>query len=141
MLALIIGAVRTRTAQALTVLILTAIAAAAAAAGPWYGLAAASRAAAADAASAPAAQRTLSVRRLADTDGEPRTSLGSFAAGVRDLLPVADSTPTLGMTAAMTIHRGGSDPTLAVAYREGFCRHVHLDGACPARRTDAAVSQ
>ena len=43
MLALVLGAVRARTAQALTVLILTALIAAVAAAGPWYAIAASSR--------------------------------------------------------------------------------------------------
>jgi putative ABC transport system permease protein len=141
MLALILGAVRTRTAQALTVLILTALAAAAAAAGPWYGLAAGSRAAAADVASAPAGERTLSVRKLFNTNGDPRTALKLFADSVRGVLPIADGTPALGITAAMSTRRGLSDPPINVSYRDGFCQHVHLDGACPAAPADVAISR
>jgi putative ABC transport system permease protein len=55
---LIIGAVRARTAQVLTVFVLTALAAAIAAAGPWFGFASMSSAAAADVVAAPAEQRT-----------------------------------------------------------------------------------
>ena len=82
MLALILGAVRTRTAQAVTVLVLTALAAAVAFAGPWYGIAASARAAAADVAAAPAAQRILSIRQIVTIDGDPRAALDTFAAAV-----------------------------------------------------------
>jgi putative ABC transport system permease protein len=141
MLALILGAVRTRTAQVLTVLILSALAAAAAAAGPWYGLSAASRAADADVATAPADQRVLSVRQIAHTNGQPQQSLDSFAGTVRSLLPIGDGAPTLGLTQAMTVKRGAADADISVAYRDGFCTHVHLDGACPSRPGEAAISR
>jgi putative ABC transport system permease protein len=141
MLALVLGAVRTRTAQVLTVLILTAIAAAAAAAGPWYGLAAASRAAAADVEAAPAGQRVLSVRQLTTTDGDPQGSLTGFAGAVQNLLPVRADDPVLGMSQDMTVAQGTAAIDVSVAYRDDFCAHVRLAGTCPAAAGEVAVSQ
>src|SRR5215204_5110782 len=103
MFALVLGAVRARTAQVWTVLMLSALATAAAVAGPWFASAASSRAAAADVAAAPAAQRTLSVRQLVNTTGQPRATLDSFADAVRDILTIRDGEPVLGMRQAMTV--------------------------------------
>lgn len=140
MFALVLGAVRARTAQVLTVLVLTVLATAAAAAGPWFALAAASRAAAADVAAAPAAQRMLSVRQLVQTNGQPRASLNSFAGAAGALLTVRDGTPVLGMRQTMFVSRLGTDQGIAVSYRDGFCAHVKLAGRCPSAVGDAAVS-
>lgn len=139
MFALVWGAVRTRTAQVLTVGLLTALAAAVAAAGPWYGYASASRAAAVDVATAPSEQRTLSVRKIADTDGDPRGTLDQFGDTVRGLLPLPAADPVNGLQLQMTVNRGGNTPAMPVAYRDGFCDHVKLDGACPANRFEAAI--
>jgi putative ABC transport system permease protein len=141
MLALVLGAVRTRTAQVLTVLILTAIAAAAAAAGPWYGLAAASRAAAADVEAAPAGQRVLSIRQLVTTDGDPQGSLTAFARTVSGILPIPAGDPVLGMSQDMTVTRGAASKDVSIDYREEFCTHVRLDGKCPATAGEVAISQ
>ncbi len=141
MFALIIGAVRTRTAQAVTVLVLTALAAAVAAAGPWYGVAASARAAAADVAAAPAGQRTVSVRKIVVTGGDPRAALDSFAAAVRAELPVRDADPTLGLTQAMTVLVDGAGLTMGVDYRDDLCGHVRLTGACPAAAAEAAMTR
>jgi hypothetical protein len=141
MLALVLGAVRTRTAQVTTILVLTAVAAAAAAAGPWYGIAAAARAAAADVAAAPAAQRVLSVRRLATTNGDPAGALTAFERAVRDILPIRGGAPVLGMKQDMTVPLGAGTEDVAVAYRAGFCAHVRLAGACPSAAGDVALSE
>ena len=140
MFALVLGAVRARTAQVWTVLMLTALATAVAVAGPWFALAAASRAAAADVAAAPATQKTLSVRQLTDTTGEPRATLDSFANAVRGILTVGDGAPVLGIRQAMTTLRSSTDVEIILGYRDGFCDHVKLTGACPAARGDAALS-
>ena len=141
MIALVFGAVRARTAQALTVLILTALIAAVAVAGPWYALAAGSRAADGDVAAAPAAQRTLSIRKVASTSGVPGPALDAFAGAVRGILPIPDPNPVLGMTVALAVEGGDTDPAMSVSYRAGFCEHVRLTGTCPAGSYEAAVSQ
>ena len=140
MFALVLGAVRARTAQVWTVLMLTALASAAAVAGPWFASAEASRAAAADVAAAPASQRTLSVRQLVDTTGQPRASLDSFASAVSGILTIGDGEPVLGMRQSMMVSRAGLEQEIAVGYREGFCDHVKLSGACPAAAGEAALS-
>nr|WP_296070125.1 FtsX-like permease family protein [uncultured Actinoplanes sp.] len=141
MFALIWGAVRTRRAQVLTVLILTALAAAVAAAGPWFAYASLTRAAAADVAAAPAEQRTLSVREQADSSGDPASLLGQFATKVRGLLPLPAASPISGLVVPLTVPRGNAEPAMGVAYREGFCGHARLQGACPAKPFEAAISQ
>lgn len=141
MFALIIGAVRTRTAQAVTVLVLTALAAAVAAAGPWYGIAASARAAAADVTAAPAGQRTVSVRQIVSTNGDPRAALDSFAVAVRALLPIRDVKPTLGLTQAMSVPVGGVGQVMAVDYRDELCGHVRLTGDCPAAAGQVAMTR
>jgi hypothetical protein len=124
----------------LTLLVLTALAAAMAAAGPWYGLAAGRRAAAADVAAAPASQRTLSVRQQVATDGDPRAALDTFAATVRAVLPIPDTTPTLGATQAMSVSRNGENTSMPMAFRDGLCGQVRLDGICPAAAGEVAIS-
>jgi putative ABC transport system permease protein len=141
MVALVLGAVRARTAQALTVLILTALIAAVAAAGPWYAIAASSRAADGDVATAPAGQRTLSVRQSAATDGDPQVALDAFRTTVAGLLPIPDLAPALGMTVALTTGRGEGSPTMSVSYRDDLCSHVRLTGPCPAAPGEVAISQ
>ena len=141
MIALVVSAVRARTAQAATVLVLTALAVAVAAAAPWYGMAAATRAAAADVAAAPPAQRTLSVRKIIVLDRNPQDALDTFAGAVRGLLAVPAQRPVLGMIQAMDVSRAGASRAITVAYRDDFCDHVRLTGDCPAAAGDAALSQ
>jgi putative ABC transport system permease protein len=144
MLRVILEAVRTRTAQVLTVLILAALAAAAAAAGPWYGLAVASRAAAAQVDTAPAVQRVVSASRESATNGDPRGALTAFAGTVDALLPKTGATPMLGIAEQMIYTErghGGASSGLAVVYRDGFCAHVRLTGTCPAAAGEVAISQ
>ncbi|AGZ44760.1 FtsX-like permease family protein [Actinoplanes friuliensis] len=142
MLALVLGAVRARLAQALTLLVLTGLIAAVAAAGPWYALAAGSRAADGDVASAPASQRTLSVRKIASTNGLPEPAVETFAGAVRGLLPLTGLQPVLGMTVGLAVDRGDARPSMSVSYRENFCDHVRLTGgSCPAAAYEGAISQ
>jgi putative ABC transport system permease protein len=141
MFALVVGAVRTRTAQVVTVLVLTALAAGVAAAGPWFAYAGVTRAAAADVAAAPAGQRTLSVRQIADTGGDPRGALDQFGRTVRGQLPLPVSPAVTGAVVALTVNRGAETPAMSVAYRDDFCGHVLLDGPCPKGPRDVAISQ
>ncbi|MET8148767.1 ABC transporter permease [Actinoplanes sp. NPDC049668] len=137
MLALVWGAVRARRAQVLTVLFLTALASAVASAGPWFAAAGSVRAAAADVASAPAAERTLSVRRITETGGDPGGTLDRFAADVRGMIPLPASDPVGGLVVPLYVT---DDASMAVAYRQGMCDHLRLDGACPAAPFEAAIS-
>ncbi|UQU66906.1 ABC transporter permease [Couchioplanes caeruleus] len=141
MLALVLGAVRARKAQALTVLVLTALAGAVAVAGPWYGLAAASRAAASDVAHAPPAQRVVSVRQITGIGGDPQRALDAFAGTVRGMLPVPDLEPVRGMTLAQNAVVRDRTPAMSLSYREDFCSHVRLTGDCPSRPGQVAVSR
>jgi hypothetical protein len=139
MFGLIWGAVRARTAQVLTVGILTALAAAVAAAGPWFAAAATERAVAADVAAAPAGQRTVSVRKIADTRGDPRRTLTSFGRTVDELLRLPVPGAVFGLTRSLTTS-GGASMTLAT--RDEICLHlVLLDGRCPAAAGEVTVSR
>jgi hypothetical protein len=138
---LVLSAVRARRAQVLTLLVLTALAAAVAAAGPWYGLAAGRRAAAVDVAAAPAGQRTLSVRQQVATDGDPQAALAAFAGTARTVLPIRDTTPTVGVTQAMSVSRNGVNTSMPVAFRDDFCAQVRLDGSCPAAAGEVAIGR
>ena len=144
MFTVVFGAVRSRTPQALMVLILAALPAVAAAAAPWYGLAVGSRAAAADVAVAPAVQRVLSTSRPGALNGDPRGALADFGDTLRTLLPLAGATPVLGLRQPMIYSPQsgrGAASRFAAAYRDGFCSHVRLTGACPAAAGDAAISR
>ncbi len=140
MFALIIVAVRTRTAQVLTVLLLTALAAAVAAAGPWFAFASMTSAAAADVAAAPADQRTVSVREITKIDGTPQATIDEFAGRAKGLLPVPTADPVNGFVLPLSVTHGADTDTLPVAYRDQFCAHVRLDGPCPARAGEVSIS-
>jgi putative ABC transport system permease protein len=140
MFALIWGAVLTRRAQVLAVAVLTALAAAVAAAGPWIASASTARAAAADVAAASGEQRTVSVREIADTRGDPRGRLDKFAAQVRESLPLPATGAIGGLVAPLKVNRGGDTPTMSLAYRDEFCAHVRLEGPCPTRDRQVAIS-
>ncbi|XVU20836.1 FtsX-like permease family protein [Actinoplanes sp. CA-054009] len=133
-----LGAVRRRPGQALLVLLLAALAATAASAAAWYGLTVASRAAGTDVRNAPAIQHVI----LAHGRGEAG-ALDSFAGTVDELLRLPSGRPVLGMTADMTYiypDQPGSASGMPAAYRDGFCGHVRLTGACPAAAGEVAVS-
>jgi putative ABC transport system permease protein len=141
MLALIVGAVRTRSAQVLTVLILSALAAAVAAAGPWFAFASMTSAAAADVASAPSEQRTVSVRVITRVDGGPRNTVDKFVSRVRDMLPLPAADPINGLVLAMSVNHGTQTDAVPVAFRDQFCAHVQLDGPCPAKALEVSISE
>src|SRR4051812_31347738 len=102
MWALVLSAVRARTAAVVTVFVLSTLVAAAAAAGPWWQVASAKRVAAADVAAAPATGRLVSVRRIGATSGHPEQALTEFRAAVEQALSIRDSTVTLGMVQTLS---------------------------------------
>ena len=139
------GAVRRRTGQAVLLSVLAVILATAAVAACWYGLAVASRAAGAVVGAAPAAQRVVSVHHEADTGGDPRAALDAFGSQVRGLVTLPGAVPLTGLEqdTSFADHRPGAvgqTTGLPVAYRDDFCRHVRLDGTCPATAGEAAIS-
>ncbi|BBH63832.1 hypothetical protein ACTI_05170 [Actinoplanes sp. OR16] len=141
MFMLVLGAVRARTAQVLTILLLAALATAVAVAGPWYAFAAAGRAAAADLGAARAVEKMVSVRAGADTQGLAEEAFTRFAGDVRSRLPAEFGEPVVGVTVPLSVREGAATTAMATAYREGFCANVRLDGPCPARKGEAAISQ
>ncbi|MBL7254278.1 FtsX-like permease family protein [Paractinoplanes lichenicola] len=140
MFALIWGAVRTRTAQVLTVLVLTALAAAVAAAGPWFAHASINAAAAADVAAAPADQRTVSVRQIVKSNGAPQTAIDEVRASMQTQLPLPAADPVIGLQLPLVVDVSGTFPAMGIAYRDDACAHLTLDGACPRARGEVAVS-
>ncbi|MFG1606968.1 FtsX-like permease family protein [Actinoplanes sp. NPDC049265] len=135
---------RARAAQSLMVLVLAGLSTAAAVAAPWYGLAVASRVAAADVAAAPPAQRVLSFQKQSTiSGGNAQAGLTDFGRSVTGELAIAGATPLLGATRPMvytTETANAASSAIPVAYRDDFCRHVRLTGACPAAGGDAAIS-
>ncbi|MCO8273201.1 ABC transporter permease [Actinoplanes sp. TRM 88003] len=140
MIGLIWGAVRTRTAQVLTVLVLTVLASAVAAAGPWFAYASINRAAAADVAAAPAFQRTVSAQQISDTDGDPQGALAELEAVMRGQLSLPVGDPVTGLALPLAVDTDGVATTMSVAFRDDFCAHVRLDGPCPATAGQTAIS-
>ncbi|HEY7273163.1 MAG TPA: ABC transporter permease [Actinoplanes sp.] len=142
MITVIVAAVRARSAQAAMLLVLATIAAATAAAAPWYGLAVASRAAAAHVAAAPPAQRVLAAATTGNAGAAPRAALATFADLLHRRLPIGGAAPVLGMVRS-TVYAPtpGSASGFPAVYRDGFCAHARLTGACPARAGEAAVSR
>jgi putative ABC transport system permease protein len=139
------GAVRRRTGPALLVSVLAVLLATAAVAACWYGLAVASQAAGAVVTAAPAAQRVVSVQHATDTGGDPRAALDAFGTQVRGLLTLPGAVPLTGVEQETSFadrrpQHLGQTSGLPVAYRDGFCGHVRLAGACPATAGEIAIS-
>ncbi|SDT79033.1 ABC transporter permease [Actinoplanes derwentensis] len=140
MFALVFGAVRTRAAQVLTILVLTMLAAAVAAAGPWYGFAAVGAAADAYLVTAPASQRTISVASRVDARTGPQARLDRFTAEARAALPADLGHGAGGMMWQLNVRNGVAAASLPVAYRDDFCAHVRIEGACPAADREVAIT-
>lgn len=138
------GAVRRRTAQAVLLTLLAALAAAAGASAPWYGLTVASRAAGAEVQDRPAAERVITVHQpQAETAGDPRKALDALVTRAHGLLDLPGATPILGLaqdTTYLDVLHADVPTGMPIAYRDGFCAHVRLTGACPATASSVAVS-
>ncbi|BCY13950.1 FtsX-like permease family protein [Actinoplanes sp. L3-i22] len=141
MFALVLGAVRTRTAQVLTILVLAMLAAAVAVAGPWFAFAAADRAATVDLAASGAAERAVSAVRDVNTQGDPRAALAELGRQVPDTLRLPLKDPVTGLSALLSARSVAGAPQLRTDYRDGFCDHVRLTGRCPSAPGEAAVSE
>ncbi|MDG4823014.1 hypothetical protein O7635_14260 [Asanoa sp. WMMD1127] len=141
MFGLILRALASRRAPAVTLFLLTVLSAGAAAAAPQYIAATTRDLASAAAEAAPVSSRSVTMRRAVDQ---------------RDLRPDAvsqaerDVDETLGLP-ALSIHgtflvngsivRGGRSTNVLLVHRTGFCEQVVLDGACPSRPGEVAVDE
>ncbi|WP_250008141.1 FtsX-like permease family protein [Actinoplanes sp. M2I2] len=138
-----LGAVRRRSGPALLVALLAALLATAASCAAWYGLTVSSRSAGNEVTSAPVEERVILVRQAGEGTDDPRGALDALASTARGLLPLPGATPVLGAIADGTYvypGQGGASTGLPIAYRDGFCEHARLAGACPAAADDAAIS-
>jgi hypothetical protein len=141
MFAVILSALRWRSAQALMLVVLAAFGSAAAAAAPWYALSVASQAATTEVAAAPASQRVLSAASTATTAGDPRATVRAFGKSMGELLPIRGAAGIAGLRTSVILPRGGAAPaTIPLAYRDGFCPQVRLRGTCPTRPGEVAIS-
>ncbi|MBL7262204.1 FtsX-like permease family protein [Paractinoplanes lichenicola] len=138
-----LGAVRRRSGPALLLALLAALLATGASCAAWYGLSVASQSAGAEVVRSPVEERVILVRQAGESTSDPRAALDKFATTVRGMLPVPSGTPVLGVVAEATYiypGRSGASTGLPIAYRDGFCDHVRLTGACPAAADDAVIS-
>ncbi|MBU2664659.1 ABC transporter permease [Actinoplanes bogorensis] len=138
-----LDAVRRRSGPALLLGLLAALLATGASAAGWYGLTVSSRSAGAEVLRAPVEERVILARTVGEATSDPRGSLDRFAATVQGLLAVPSGTPVLGVAHGATYYypgRGSAATGLPIAYRDGFCDHVKVTGACPSAAGDAVIS-
>ena len=141
MLALMLGALRSRGAQTVTVLVLAVLAVAAAAAAPWYVLAADATATHATVQGAPSAQRVLSARRDLTVSSNARSDLDALESTVRDVFDAPGVVSYLGLAQDGRYLAPGVDLTVPLAYRDQVCQHIVLSGDCPRAAGEALVSR
>ncbi|MFI5913117.1 FtsX-like permease family protein [Dactylosporangium sp. NPDC051541] len=141
MLRLVLGALRRRGAQSLAGFALATLFVAVAAAGPLFDAAAADRTTAADLAGTTAADRLLSVRRPVGTGADPAAALDGFARAAAALMPPPHGPVTLGLTQTLVARADGIGKLVPLAYRDGACARMRIDGACPAAVGEAVVSR
>ncbi|MFI5909571.1 ABC transporter permease [Dactylosporangium sp. NPDC051541] len=146
---LVFSALRARAAQAWAVFVLAVLLVTAAAAAPWFAAGAGLRAATADVEAAPAAERTVSVRRQTNADSDPQAALAAYRDTVERLLPGRDPAVPgfVGVTADMLLERADSTavgdagpPKVSVAYRDDLCAHLQVDGRCPEAAGEVLLS-
>ncbi|BCB87397.1 FtsX-like permease family protein [Phytohabitans suffuscus] len=137
MLAVVLGAIRARRAQAATLFLLTALAVAAATAAPWYVVSAARSVAIADVTGAPAAQRvvlaTARVEGGTDADATVRAQAGR-------VVDIRGATGTASVRVSGELAHEGIEQAATVAFRDEMCDHLTLAGSCPAAAGEVLVS-
>jgi putative ABC transport system permease protein len=141
MLALMLGALRSRGAQTVTVLVLAVLAVSATAAAPWYVLAADATATHATVQGAPSAQRVVSAKRDLTVSSNAQSALDDLHATVRNGFDAPGVVSYLGLAQDGRYLAPGVDLTLPLAYRDQVCQHVILSGDCPRAAGEALVSR
>jgi predicted lysophospholipase L1 biosynthesis ABC-type transport system permease subunit len=137
MLAVVLGAIRARRAQAATLFLLTALAVAAATAAPSYVVSAARSVAIADVTGAPAVQRVV----LATTrvEGGPDAAAKVRAEGGR-VVDIRGGIGTGSVRASGELAHEGVKQGVNLAFRDEICAHLTVAGTCPAAAGEALVS-
>jgi putative ABC transport system permease protein len=137
MLAVVLGAIRARRAQAATLFLLTALAVAAATAAPWYVVSAARSVAIADVTGAPAIQRV--VLATVRVQGGPDAAAEVRAEGGR-VVDIPGGSGTGSVRASGELAYKGVKQGANLAFRDDVCAHLTLSGGCPAAAREALVS-
>ncbi|BCB82029.1 hypothetical protein GCM10022251_52820 [Phytohabitans flavus] len=137
MLAVVLGAIRARRAQAATLFLLTALAVAAATAAPWYVVSAARSVAIADVTGAPAVQRVVLATARVETRPDADAAVRAEAGRIVDIRG-GSGTASVRVSGQLVYEGGGQAAT--VAFRDEMCAHLTLVGACPTAAGEALVS-
>ncbi|GAA4675631.1 FtsX-like permease family protein [Phytohabitans rumicis] len=138
MLRVVLGAIRSRRAQAATLFLLTALAVLAATAAPAYVVSAARSVALADVASAPAVQRIVLVTgRVAP---EP-DALSTVRAEAGRIASVPGASGIASIRVVGRVIGAGPDAPVILGTRDEMCAHVALDGDCPDSAGEVLISR
>jgi hypothetical protein len=141
MLALMLGALRSRTAHTATVLVLAVLAVAAAAAAPWYVLAADDAALLGAVNGASAGQRVFDANRGLTISSDARTALDQLDQTVRGTVDLPVEASYLGMYQLGLYQSAGLNVSVPIAYRDAVCAHLTVTGDCPSRPGEAIMSR
>ncbi|MEV4538074.1 FtsX-like permease family protein [Asanoa sp. NPDC049518] len=141
MFGLILRAIASRRAPAVTLFLLTVLSAGAAAAAPQYIATTTRDLAAATAEAAPVDARTVTLRRDLDQRELRPDAVEHAEREVGDALGLSELTVHGSFQVNGSIVDNGSSTNLLLAYRTGFCDQVVLDGACPSRPGEVAVDE
>jgi hypothetical protein len=141
MIALMLGALRSRAAQTATVLVLAVLAVAAAAAAPWYVLAAGDAALLGTVNGASAGQRVFDANRGLTISTDARSALAQLDQTVRASFDVPVAAGYLGMYQMGLYQSAGLNVSVPIAYRDDACAHLTVAGDCPSRPGEAIMSR
>ncbi|GIF48752.1 FtsX-like permease family protein [Asanoa ferruginea] len=142
------GALRSRRAQAATVLVLTGLAVAVAAAAPWYVRAAERSVAVADVGGAQSSELVVRVAGRVEGATAPGGTVHSGAEVVDDVrqqaggvvkVPGAETTVSMRESGAITSDLARVN--LRLVYRDEMCDHLEVEGACPRAARELLLSR
>ena len=140
MIGLILRALASRRAPAITLFLLTVLSAGAAAAAPQYVAATTRDLATASAEAAPVADRSATLRKAVETSLLAADTASRAQEEVRAAFGLSDLTVLGSLIVDGAALRGDDSTTSLLVHRPGFCAELVLDGACPARPGEVAVS-
>ncbi|MEV0719725.1 FtsX-like permease family protein [Asanoa sp. NPDC050611] len=141
MFGLIVRALASRRAPAITLFLLTVLSAAAAAAAPQYIAATTRDLASAAADAAPASERGVFMRRGIDQRDLTPDAISQAEQTVSGALALPALTVRGTWIVNGAVIRGRDSDSLLLATRTGFCAELILDGSCPSRPGEVAVSE
>ncbi|MGE5828954.1 MAG: hypothetical protein ACM30G_11425, partial [Micromonosporaceae bacterium] len=136
MLSLVLGAIRRRWAQAALLFLVAAVAATGAAAAPSYIVASTQALAESAVSYAIPGERVVSADGRAPLGADPSDQLDAFTNQVR----AAMALPGFESVADLRISGKVGAANAALVYRDDACRHLLIEGACPAAPGEVAVN-